>query len=159
MISKRKTTPKKKGIPKKNVSNKGLDIFDILNDITRDQKGIVNESNQHSYNKWMVMKFLSRKTQYLKAAEYLNHYFNVLDNIEFHNFAMSLMGCSTRFVLNRGEKVIIRPDRDAVKEEVKYISQYYKVSLDTAYDYYLCIPVKKRKTFINDIKLIFGIVE
>lgn len=143
-------TPKRKGLPKK--QKKSTELFDFLRDITEDKKNILNSENNHGYTKYMITRFLSMNPNYLPLVDQvLNRYQGVLDNEMFHKLCLGLIP-RQRVRLNY---IKGKPLKNECEEQIKYIKDYFKVSENEAYDYYLLAGDE----FVTNIKKLYGVIE
>jgi len=146
-------TPRKK----KEKVEKEISIFEFLNDITRDKKFILNEDNDRFYKKYLICRWLSSNWSYLKVSDILNRYQGVLDNYEFHKFAMLLI--PTKRTFKRNYNPFSKPLLKEIKEDLVYISRYFETTERESYEYYITIPENERPEFIKKLKKIYGIVK
>jgi hypothetical protein len=143
--------PKRKGVPKKEKDTKNkVGLFDFLDDITYTKKNILNSENYHLYSRYMICKFLSMNENYLGVVDHvLNKYQGCLDNYQFHKLCIGLIPQKKIYF----QYNIAKPDKNNAKEQVKYISEYFKVSDDQAYEYYEI----GGEQLVNNIKTMYGI--
>ncbi len=141
--------PKRQGLPKK-AKNKSTALFDFLNDITFDKQNILNRENKSQYSRFMITKFLSMNANYLPIVDaILNKYQGVLDDEQFHKLCIGLIPKKKIFLkYNKG-----KPRREECKESISYISNYFEVSDDTAFEYFELGGEK----LVNDIKKLYGV--
>jgi hypothetical protein len=143
--------PKRKGLPKTE-KKKTTVLFDFLNDITYDKVNILNSENNHAYSKYMITSFLSMHEPYLPIVDiYLNKYQGCLSNADFHKMCLALIP-KKKIYLNY---VKGKPAIKECKDQLEYIVNYFKISYEEAYDYYLLGGDK----IVVDIKRMYGIVE
>jgi len=142
---------KKKGLPKKKKEAK-VGLFDFLNDITFEKTNILNRENEHAYSQFMICRFLSMNDNYLPiAARILNQYQGSLTNQQFHQLCIALIPKRKVFLKYN----IGTPLKKECKAQVKWISDYFKVSENDAYDYYTI----GGEELVTNIKRLHGIVE
>jgi hypothetical protein len=153
------TEYKRKGLPKKKKSNDGINIFDFLNDITYHKKFILNETNEHLYSPYQIIKFLATLPRYLSFCDTLNKYMQALDKYEFHQMAIIMCPDVKEFKMFLGTKVNIKPNKDEIKDKLDWIKKYFKVSEDRAYEYYTVLGKERGDELITNIRYLFGIVE
>jgi len=142
---------KRKGLPKKAKKTTNI-LFEFLDDITEHKKGILTKDNEHGYSKFMICRFLSMHEPYLPLVDvYLNKHQSVLDNFQFHKLCIALIP-KKKIYMTYIKGV---PPKTHCKEALKYISDYFEVSEDNAYDYYsLC-----GEDLVKNIKRLYGIIE
>lgn len=149
---------KRKSLPKKKKVYTGPSILDFLNDLTYEKKYILNETNEQSYSPFMITRFLAVKTKYLKLADFLNKHSSHLSKYEFHSTAMMMIPTKEKFFM-QGCKVKYTPKMAEVQDDLKLIQDYFSVSKEKSYEYYLCLTSEEQKKLCYELKVIFGIIE
>jgi len=143
---------------KKTYKTGEVNVFDFLNDITYDKIFILDEENNYLYSKFMICRWLSLDPRYLKIVDILNRYQGVLDNHEFHKFAMSLITTKIKFFIPKGTTLSFKPKMNEVEDELEHIIEFFKVSKEEAYSYYTVLEPKERKKFLENLKSFYGII-
>lgn len=128
-------------------------VFDFLNDITRDKKFILNEDNVHKYSKYLITRFLSTRTEYHMVVDILNKFQGTLDEFEFHRLAMCLINTRKAFTMNKGAQITYTTDINQVKEQVETIGEYFMISPREAHEYYKI----GGEDLVRDIRILNGI--
>ena len=148
MVPPRTTKPKRKGLPKKK-KNSSTSLFDFLKDITYEKKNILNNDNKSGYSKFMIVKFLSMRPEYIPLVDsYLNRYAITLGDEEFHKLCIALIPKKNVYLEYIGGK----ESRGECRDKLKYIIDFFEVSEDQAYEYYLIAGDE----LVEDIKNLYG---
>ncbi len=143
--------PVRKGLEKK-PKEKSTKLFDFLNDITLGKENILNSENKHGYSRYMIARFLSMNSDYLPLVDrYINRFQGSLDNEMFHKLCLALIPQRKVFL----SYVKGTPLKNEVKEDLKYICQYFEVSEDEAFDYYQIAGDE----LVDKIKSLYGVIE
>jgi len=144
-------TPKRIGKPKKVSNSKSTLLFDFLNDITYEKENILTTDNEYAYSKYMITRFLSMYEPYIQLVDvYLNKYQACLDNFEFHKLCLSLIPKKKLYL----KYIKGTPLKQECASRLKYICDYFQVSENEAYDYYLIA----REPLVDNIKKMYGII-
>jgi len=147
-----KTIKKRKGLPKKSNKNKNNLLFDFLNDITWEKKDILDSMNDYGYDKFMITRFLSMHESYLPIVDYyLNVFQGCLDNKQFHQACISLIPKKKVYL----KYIRSVPDKNRCKKEIRLIADYFKISDNDAYDYYVIAGDE----LVGNIERMYGFIE
>lgn len=130
----------------------GVTLFDFLNDITSGKKGILDEFNEHKFDKFMTCRFLSMDPNLLPIVnDYLNPYQEILDKKRFYTLCLELIPKQRRFL-----KYMKATDEMKGKEKIiGYLSELYDISKRDAYQYYNLLSADA----IEGIKRRFGDID
>jgi hypothetical protein len=143
-------SPKRKGLPKKE-KVKSSSLFEFLDDITVNKINILNSKNSSKYSKYMITKFLSLHEPYIPLVDcYLNKLHGSLTNEEFHKLCIAIFP-QKKIYFNFSKT---KPDINSCKDQLKYISEYFNISYNDAYEYYLI----SGDSIVTDIKRLYGII-
>jgi hypothetical protein len=142
---------KRQGLPKK-AKTQSVKLFDFLNDIMLEKKNILNSDNNYCYSKYMITRFLSMIPEYLPIVEqYLNRYQGSLDNYAFHKLCIAVIP-NRKVYINYSKTV---PLKNVIKDDLKYIVDYFEISENQAYEYYEL----GGDDLVVNIKKLHGVVE
>lgn len=145
-----KSPPKRKGLPKKEKPQSSI-LFEFLEDITVNKINILTSENSNKYSKYMITKFLSMHTDYIPLVDaYLNKFSGSLTNEEFHKLCIAIFP-KKKIYFNY---IRSKPDFNECKDQLKYIVEYFNISYNVAYEYYLITGDQ----LVTDIKRLYGII-
>ena len=119
--------------PKKQVKSRqegSATLFDFINDITLNKKGILNEENKSAFDKFMVCRFLSMDQKLIELVHYICQHQDVSDEL-FYKFVMAAIPRSKRYL-----KYAKGTERFKEREDIiELLIEKYEISKREAYQY------------------------